>query len=148
MQVQKFNNQPTFGMSYKINYNSLKYANSDEILKLKQIIQKNKPKLDEITQNIFCNINGIVEGGLIKKIHMFAVPNSKTQINRFGIVMGIIKDIILGKAKSVNYFKSINFNDLDDAKLIKSIEKVKDGAFNRFGNAKRVKDIFNEKGVK
>lgn len=112
----QIHNSPSFGMSYKLNKNSLFMLSDDDLSKLGNLVVKNEVRLDKASQGADVTISGA-----LKTLNISAVPENATK-----------KELLLQTLNYLNPFKKNSF-----------IKKIKLADLNQDSFLNAVKEVTN-----
>lgn len=144
MQVNKTN--PSFGMAFKFDENSLAKATPEEIKKVANTIWlAGQDKLDEASKFCLCKASAVVDEGKISKISIFSCPDSNSYLTKIKTLTGMFQDFFkrefLEPGKVVTWKQDIEMKDFNAEKLLSVVGEISEKAMQRFGSAERAKNV-------
>lgn len=136
MQIQKTNNQQSFGMAWEVNAKSLINADPEELKSFKELIDRNSKALDVVTKNFDTLIGAVVKNGKITKIGAGSKIKPTNINDCFACLRKYLFDSLLSPIKEPKFVKKIETNGIIDSKLdskfVSMVSESVKGADERF----------------
>ena len=150
MKLNVVNNQPSFGMAWKLNQKSLVGADRKELDLLKDYVEKNRTALAEATKDHFTTIYANVKNGEIETLSLRTLPRQSTDLITYARdKYKVIKDSIkLVKFKQQPEYEVYNIPFKKAVQghynLFEDIAQTVEATDSRFANKDRISRYLGE----